>query len=131
MGSLGNRKKTSLLGSVLPPKQISPIRVAKATDETGDVVCSVSYTKIENYLLITSFSISPFASVEEAQHAGDAIDKQLEDEAAALGVSSLLIMVPGQDRCEEVRTYRNISQNPTSLMGVGCYTPSPAAKYLN
>jgi hypothetical protein len=131
MGSLSTINKKVLLGSIAP-KQLSPNRVAKAMDEHGEVVCSVSYTKIDNYLLITSFTVSPYTSVADAQWAGDVIDQQLEREAAALGVSSLLIMVPGQeDRCEPVRSYGKSTQNVTSLMGVGCFDTTPSAKYLN
>lgn len=118
---LGSTNKAALLGLI-------PFRVAKATNQWGQVVLVVHYTTVGKFFLIEGFSVTPTATAEEAQQAGDEIDLLLEREAAALGITGLLIMLPGKDEAKEVRTYsRKIQQ--TATPGIERYTPS--AKYLN
>ncbi len=119
---LGSMNKTALLYAT---------RVAKATNEHGDEVLVVYYTTVGKVFLITGFSVNPFASVKEVQHAGDVIDRLLEQEASLAGISALHILTPGKDECEEVRTYtRQLPQ--TAAMVVGCFdTTTPSPKYLN
>ena len=99
--------------------------VAQATNEHGAVVLYVYYMTIGNVFLITGFSVNPFATVKEAQHAGDCVDELLEREAHLAGISALHILTPGQDRCEEVRTYRKLS--PVSFATEVGYNSNPNA----
>jgi hypothetical protein len=78
-------------------------------------------------VLITGFSVNPHTTPKEAQRAGDLIDALLEQQASSAGISSLLMMIHGQDECEEVRTY---AQN-AAMQGVGRYNTISAANYLN
>jgi hypothetical protein len=120
---LGNMNKTALLYTT---------RIAKATNEHGEVVLVVYYTTIGNAFLITYFVLHPHATVKEAQWAGDVIDRLLEREAQLAGIVALHILAPGKDECEEVRTYtRKIPQNVTALTGVGCFDTTPSPKFLN
>jgi len=112
--------------------------VAEATYENGITlcslqysrVCSVFYSRLDNVFLITGLYVSPNAAPQDAARAGDIIDALLEKQAHSCGVSALLMSLPGQDQCEEIRKYTPaIPQNIT--MGVGCSDTTPAARYLN
>src|SRR5258706_382495 len=91
--------------------------VALATNDKGVTLCSVTYRCIGNFFLITGFSVNPIATGQEAQRSGDLIDALLANQAYASGISALLIMVPGQDQCEEVRKYSPAIPH-TAVMGV-------------
>lgn len=101
-------------------------KLARAVNDQEEVICYVSYTPIDDVFLITDFAANPKATREDAQIAGDAIDRLLEKQAQMAGVSRLLMIIPGKHECEELRVYRPV----TFLQGIGCFTPSQA-HYLN
>jgi hypothetical protein len=103
--------------------------VAQATNEIGEALCYINYSRIDNVFLITNLSVNPLATPEEAQRAGDIIDLLIEKQAHSAGVTALLIPIPGQDKCEEIRTYTR--KIPTVIMGLGCHDSTPSLKFLN
>jgi hypothetical protein len=79
--------------------------VAIASNEKGVIVVSVCYIKIDSYFLITAMEINPKETAEEREEAGNGIDMLLEQQAQLAGVTTLLMVKPGSDEAEEVRTY--------------------------
>src|ERR1700691_209409 len=67
------------------------LRVASATNEAGETVC---YCPIETVLMVSAYAVNPSATPEQAQRAGDAIDRQLEWHAQQAGIQKMLIVLP-------------------------------------
>jgi hypothetical protein len=105
--------------------------VASAITDEGVALCYVFYIRIGDVFLITGVSVNPIASPKDAQLTGDLIDALLEQQASSAGISSLLMMVPGQDQCEEVRTYTRTIPQSAAMQGVGRYDNTPATHFLN
>lgn len=66
-------------------------RIAVAVDETGK---AISYTVVEKMLLTSAFAVNPKITPGEGRLAGDAIDKEMEQQAALEGISKAFVMVP-------------------------------------
>jgi hypothetical protein len=100
------------------------IRVAVATHH-GEPVVFVTFVSVPPAILITSFRISPFASPQDAQLSGDAIDGALERFALQAGSRNLVLSCSNM-QIEALRTYNNSQSAPTFSE----YTPSRVT-YLN
>jgi hypothetical protein len=88
--------------------------------------CYVVYSVCGTDLILTKVDRHPRATDEEAQKGGDAIDMLFANKAAWLGVTRLLMIAPGTDKCIEVRTYET---NPTML--AQGYNTASRTSYIN
>jgi|SRR5579862_3159705 len=102
-------------------------KIAYATDESGEVLCHICYIVADRSFLITEYFVSPSATPDQKQLAGDLIDELLEEQADHYGVTNLLMVKPGKDECEVISTYTR--KLPQLVMGETTQ-PSPIA-YLN
>jgi len=105
------------------------LKVAQAVNGWGKLIGYVCYTKAENAFVITGVAISSQATDEEVQRTSEVIDGLLEQQARLAGISKLLSMIPGEDRCEEIKTYTCKTVSPSvAIVEVGSNT---TFKYIN
>jgi hypothetical protein len=127
------KRSASFNGFDLESFSATSLRVASATNEDGEALC---YCPIETVLMVSAYAVNPSITPEEAQRAGDAIDRQLEWHAQQAGIQKMLVVLPKDhpglplDEFKEVRVFeRKIPQS--AMMGLGSFNTKPAATFLN
>jgi hypothetical protein len=107
--------------------ELSPfsVQVAVATNEKGDPIVTVCYTKVDAAFLITALVVDPKATAAEKHEASQGIDRLLESQAQLAGVTKLFLVKPGANECKEIATYTPRVTQPSEVK-----TPSRVI-YLN
>jgi len=90
------------------------IRFAQATNDKGEAICYVRFVRCNDAYIITDFSVVKSASEADAKRAFDEIELLFEKQGRVEGFTKLLLIKPGTNECEEVRTFSHF-QNVSRL----------------
>lgn len=91
-------------------------RIAQATNGRGETVC---YANVEAVMVVSGYAVNFLATPEDAQIAGDSIDKEIARAAQLAGISKVLILVPEDcptdGEFKTIRVYERAVPQNTSL----------------